>query len=136
MDPDTWIDEEFAYRLGLLEADFDRYITGDKIPVGMEPYDKGDNAFMARVDPAKYGIWTIRSVAPRPGLRVFGAFIATDIFIALTVRKRAELGGRGDRRWNTERENALAHWDRLFPETPPLTGGKLDDYFTEQAIAV
>jgi hypothetical protein len=136
MDPGTWTDEAFALRYAQLSTDFDRFVDGSMIPVGMSPYDKDDSAFMARVDPADYGIWTIRSVAPRPALRVFGAFCEVDVFLALSVEERAVLGGRGSREWANARENALARWNALLPGERPIVGRKVDDYISEKTLAV
>ncbi|MBC7141083.1 MAG: hypothetical protein H5U18_02810 [Rhodobacteraceae bacterium] len=136
MDPNAWEDQSFGRRFAQLQADFDRFVTGQVIPVGMDPYDKGDNAFLARIDPAEYGIWALRSVAPRPALRVFGAFAARDTFVAITVRERSTLGGPGDRRWANAREVALEKWSHLFSGQRPLIGDRLDDYVSEKAIAV
>lgn len=135
-DEDTWHDSALAYRYAALTADFDRYVTGEMIPVGMAPFDKDDSAFMARLDPLEYGIWSIRSVAPRPAIRVFGAFWETDTFVALLTRRRSDLGGRGDRRWAEARESAISRWDALFPGCERLVGENLDDYFSEKAIIV
>ena len=135
-DGDTWLDQSLAYRYAQLAADFDRYVTGDTIPVGMEPYDKGDDAFMARVSPAEYGIWTIRSVAPKPAIRVFGAFCERDVFVALVTRFRANLGGPESREWAQAREAAIDLWDNLFPGNPRLLGDNVYDFFSEKTIAV
>lgn len=135
-DPATWTDPEFAHRYALLAGDFDRFATGETIPVGWDPYDKDDSAFMARVDPADYGIWTIRSVAPSPAIRIFGAFFQADTFIALRAYERKELGGRGDRRWAAARENAIARWDNLFGSIPRLNGGKINDFISQKTVIV
>lgn len=135
-DEDTWNDMSVAYRYAQLSADFDRYVTGDMIPVGLEPYVKGDNAFMARIDPPEYGIWAIRSVAPKPAIRVLGAFCECDVFVALITRRRAELGGPASREWAQAREAAISLWENLFPEHPRMTGDKIDDFFSQKAISV
>ncbi|MHA3979426.1 hypothetical protein ACW9UR_17265 [Halovulum sp. GXIMD14794] len=136
MCPDTWEDQSYGHRLAQLAADFDRFVIGDMIPVGMTPYEKEDNAFLARIDPPEYGIWAIRSVAPKPSIRVLGAFCDTDTFIALAIRDRASLGGRKDIRWARARENAIAIWSALFPGHNPHAGADLNDFISEKAIAV
>lgn len=135
-DEGTWKDPSLAYRYAQLGADFDRYVTGDTIPIGMEPYDKGDNAFMARVSPAEYGIWSLRSVAPKPAIRVFGAFCEKDVFVALITRLRADLGGPESREWAQARESAIALWENLFPGEVRLLGDSVDDFFSEKTFAV
>ncbi len=135
-DEETWNDQSLAHRYAFLGADFDRFVTGDTVPIGMQPYDKDDMAFMARVDPQEYGIWTIRSVAPSPAIRVFGAFFQCDIFVALLTRRRMDLGGRGSRQWAQAREDAIVLWDRLFPEQSRLIGGNIHDFISEKAFVV
>ncbi|CUH70077.1 hypothetical protein TL5118_04052 [Thalassovita autumnalis] len=136
LDEETWNDPQLGVRYGQLEADFDRYVTGDTIPIGMDPYGKGDGAFMARIDPPHLGIWTIRSVAPKPAIRVFGAFCEPDLFVGLITRVRRDLGGPGSREWANAREDAIQRWDNLFPGHTRLTGGSLDDFFLQKAIIV
>lgn len=131
-DSKTWIDPQDADRYAKLEADFDRFISGDTISIGWNPFDKDPGAFMARVDPTDYGIWTIRSVAPKPGLRVLGAFCEIDVFIAMQVYARKDLGGPKDRRWAAARENAIARWNDLFAPRKPLVGGDVHDHFSEK----
>jgi len=135
-DEDTWTDHAIALRYAALSADFDRFATGEAIPVGMEPYDKGDNAFMARIHPPEYGVWAIRSLAPKPAIRVFGAFCEKDVFVALLSYRRQDLGGRESRSWAQARENAIAKWDNLFPGESRVLGDKIEDFFSEKAIIV
>lgn len=135
-DESTWTDPGLAARYGTLGADFDRYVTGDTVPVGLDPYEKDDSAFMARIDPKEYGIWTIRSVAPKPAIRVFGAFCEQDTFVALLTRRRSDLGGPGSRAWASAREAAITRWEALFPGCDRLYGDTVNDYFSEKAIAV
>lgn len=135
-DEETWADASLAHRYGQLSGDFDRYVTGDTIQVGLDPYDKGDNSFMARIDPPEYGIWDIRSMAPSPAIRVLGAFAETDVFVALLTRVRKNLGGKGSREWMLARENAISRWDYLFPGHQRLLGGQVNDFISKKAIAV
>lgn len=135
-DEGAWTDTSLVYRYAQLSADFDRYVIGDTVPVGMNPYKKGDDAFMARIDPVEYGIWAIRSVAPKPAIRVLGAFCEPDVFIALITRRRAELGGPNSREWALAREAAISLWENLFPGKKRLLGDNLHDFFTQKAIPI
>lgn len=132
----AWHDPKMVTRMAQLASDFDRFAAGELIPVGWDPYDKGDNAFMARIDPPEYGVWDIRSTSPRPGLRVLGAFFRRDIFIATHIHLRKNLGCRGSSRWAGAREDALTRWQSLLDTHPPLTGGALHDYLSEETIPV
>ena len=136
MDRSAWADDSVGLRYSQLRADFDRFVDGSRIPVGMDPYAKDDSAFLARLDPVEYGIWSIRSVAPRPALRVFGAFCERDVFLALRVEERAVLGGRGSRAWANARENAIVRWNSLLPGEFPLLGSDVNDFISEKASSV
>jgi len=98
-DPDSWTDRSVALRFAQLAADFDRFVTGEFLPVGMNPREKDRSAYLARVEPVEYGIWALRSTAPLPAIRVFGAFSETDVFVALVALFREELSGA--REWNS-----------------------------------
>lgn len=132
--PDKWHDQGRAMRFARLAADFDRFATGEIIPVGWDPFDKFATALMARISPPEYGIWDIRSVAPEPQMRVLGAFASRDTFVGLQAYFREDLGSQ--RHWDTARENAIALWQSIMGEQPRLTGGVLDDYISEAAITV
>ena len=135
-DQKYWTDVSVAVRYAQLSADFDRFVTGEMLSIGWEPYQKGDNAFMARIDPVEYGIWSIRSVAPKPALRVFGAFYKEDVFVALSAKFRTELDGPGGKKWANAREDAIAMWEKLLPAQQRLIGGSINDFITEKKIVV
>jgi hypothetical protein len=135
-DGTCWIDDDMARRYAILGVDFDTFVSGAMISVGMEPYDKSDNAFLARIDPIEYGMWTIRSRAPKPAIRVFGAFLDKDVFVAVQTRRRNDLGGRGSREWRNARENSIAKWRDLFPNHTPILGDNVHDFLTQKALAV
>lgn len=135
-DEHTWNEPSLADRYAALSADFDRYVLGETIPIGLVPYNKSNSAFMARIDPVEYGIWTIRSVAPKPAIRVFGAFCEQDTFVALLTRQRAALGGPNSNEWGKAREAAITAWNTLFPGEQRLIGDSLNVYFSEKAISV
>jgi len=135
-DESYWTDESFARRYAQLSADFDRFVTGDMVSVGWHPYEKGESAFLARIDPVEYGIWSIRSVAPKPAIRVFGAFYKQDVFVAISAKFRTELDGPNGRRWANAREDAIAIWDDLLPAQQRLNEGGIDDFITEKKIIV
>lgn len=135
-DEEYWVDQNVAARLGQLSSDFDRFVTGDMLSVGWDPYDKGGTAFMARLDPIEYGMWSIRSVAPSPAVRVFGSFYEKDVFVALTAKFRRDLDGPRGRKWANAREDASALWDDLFAAKSRLVGETVDDFITEKKIIV
>lgn len=135
-DEGTWKDPSYAVRFADLAGDFDRFVTGAWIPVGMDPQNKGADAYLARIEPVEYGIWTIRSVAPSPGMRVFGAFYDVDVFVGLHASFRRNLGGWGSREWMAERENAIARWDSLNLGAKMKTGENIEDFISEKTVPV
>lgn len=136
LDPDGWIEPSLGHRYGQLAADFDRFTEGMQIPVAMAPYEKDKIAYLARIDPVEYGIWTIRSIDPRPAIRVFGAFIEVDHFVCLRTALREELDGPGGRKWKNARENAIAIWDKITKNHARLLGDNIETFISEKTTAV
>lgn len=71
-----WADPAVEGRMGRLRADLDLFTTGGLIVVSR---GKESSAYMKHLDPPGDGIWEIRSRDPKPSLRVFGRFAATDV---------------------------------------------------------
>jgi len=78
----------------------------------------------------------VPSVAPKPAIRVFGAFYKQDVFVAISAKFRTELDGPNGRRWANAREDAIAIWDDLLPAQQRLNEGGIDDFITEKKIIV
>lgn len=125
LDPHVWKDPSLGQRYGQLAADFDRFTEGLRIPVAMSPYEKGKHAYLARIDPIEYGIWTLRSIDPSPAIRVFGAFIEVDHFVCLRTALRADLDGPNGAKWANARENAIAIWNEITDNHTRLLGSGL-----------
>ena len=132
--PDSWKDYEKPYRFGLLRADFDHFTSGGEITIAMDPYDKDQAAFFARVDPVALGVVDIRSRSPKPAVRVFGAFVEADCFVAMKAVFRTELGVGNN--WDRLREDAIAIWGRDFEGFERLIGDNVNDYVTSAVTAV
>jgi len=136
LDPTSWVEPDMGLRYGQLAADFDRFAEGQNIPVALEPYDKEEHAFLARIDPAAYGIWTLRSIDPSPAIRVFGAFIETDHFVALSTALRRDLDGPHGKKWAAARENAISLWNDLTDHQNRNLGDEIENYISEKATSV
>jgi len=136
LDGNSWKDPSLGIRYGQLAADFDRFSEGQNIPVALSPYSKEKHAFLARIDPVNYGIWTLRSVDPSPAIRVFGAFIEVDHFVALRTALRTDLDGPGGPKWAEARENAVALWDTLTNNRNRIVGEEIEEYISEKTTAV
>jgi hypothetical protein len=106
----------------------DAFLEGGMFSVAEDPYAKPSDAMLARVAPTAAEFWDIRSVVPRPGIRCLGAFIAQDIFVALTCANREDLDASGA--WEAEIGRCTSEWRELFGSQLPLKGASLDEYLT------
>lgn len=136
LDPAGWIDPALGQRYGQLAADFDRFAEGENIPVAMSPYNKESHAFLARIDPVEYGVWTLRSVDPKPAIRVFGCFFEVDHFVGLFAVLREDLDGPRGRKWAEVRENTIALWDNMTNYEKRNLGDQIENYISEKTTAV
>jgi hypothetical protein len=123
-------------RLAGLWADLDRFTSGSVITVGGDPFNKGQTAFMARTHPVQDGIFDLRSRDPSPGIRLFGAFCETDVFLGLTWKWRHELGSRHDRLFDLAVLEATGVWDRLLPDCRRLVSDRIEDCISDDFIPV
>ncbi len=88
-------------------------------------------AFMKWLEPRKFEHWELRSVRPRPSLRVFGRFAAPDMFIATHAAERAPLGAKWSLQWELEKLTCEEEWEAALPRVPPFRGERYEDYITE-----
>ncbi|WP_426031957.1 hypothetical protein [Cypionkella sp. TWP1-2-1b2] len=107
-------------RLAGLLQDVDNFVSGQFISFGDHPFEKKKIAFMARTDPVEMGIFDVRSLAPSPAMRLFGAFTEADTFVGLTIRTRAELGSKDERHFSEALVEAQFVWNSLFPDDKPF----------------
>lgn len=131
-----WNDSNEGYRFGRLRADLDAFIEGRLISIGKHPYKKNKKAYMSQLDPVVDEVWEIRSIDPKPGIRVFGSFSEKDTFVALTWLYRAPLMGPNSREWRDAREQCKAEWRNLFITYKPHTGADLENDYASNAFLV
>jgi hypothetical protein len=77
-------DERTIKRWAQLEADIGYFIEGG--------YITGDR--LKQLQPFQYEHWELRSLQPRPSLRVFGRFAMPDAFVGTHVCERPRLGAK------------------------------------------
>ena len=123
-------------RLIQMRADFDRYVKGEVITVAHDPYKKSKKAYLARIDPIEKEIWDIRSIDPKPAVRVLGAFSEKDTFIALEYEFRNNLKGPKSREWRDFILRSDTHWKKLFFGLLPHGGKSTNDYISENTFDV
>ena len=119
-----WVMEPWSHPPGAtrgmaLRADLESFVRGDTIAAATA-LRKRDDTYLALLDPPEKGIWQIRSLAPRPSIRILGAFVARDCFIALAAEERKWLEGFRSRPWRRAIASATSSWRRLFPAYNPL----------------
>jgi len=107
-------------RCARLRADLELFVTGGFIDPGYLKRLQGGGA-----------AWEIRSVRPRPSLRVFGCFAMMDVFVALNMWARRELGSTKSSEFRREAETCKARWRKLFHPYEPHKGGSLRDCISD-----
>lgn len=132
---EPWDGPSWEYRCRSLWAYLDAFILGVSVTVAKRPF-LAKKAYFAQLHPASEEVWEIRSRNPRPSLRIFGRFAATDVFVALTWSKRAVLGAAKSREWRDARERCKSEWRRLFPAFEPHSGESLGDHISTGAVLV
>lgn len=115
---------EQTKRMGNLEADLQRFISGQKVTIARE---LEDTCFLKPLSNVEE-VWELRSRDPKPGVRVFGRFAAMDVMIATNMEFRKLLGGLRSRLFAIEIRDCQTTWTRLFPYLDPHRGETGHDY--------
>ncbi len=113
-------DDKEIERYARLQADLEVFITSETL----------DPKYLYGLSPASEGIWEIRSVRPRPSIRVFGMFAVKDRFIATHSALRNPLGGWKSWDWAVEIRRTKAIWRNLFPSHGPITSTDMNELIT------
>jgi hypothetical protein len=121
-------------RLGEFRAFLDDFMLGSEMSVSEQPYDKPPYTQIARVSPVDAEFWSLRINEPAEtsGIRALGAFHATDEFIALRWGFREQIAHR----FNEEVTETQLDWQDIFDDIPPHKGVKLNEYISENFVAV
>lgn len=107
-----------------LEADVSFFVEGGLV----------NRSLLKQLDPKKFEHWTLRSVRPRPSMRVFGRFGIPDLFVATHIVERPNLGEKWSLNWEMQKLVCEDHWRDALGESPPFRGATYQDYITENAI--
>jgi hypothetical protein len=119
-------EEKRAYEL---RAEIDRFIDGKTIFVRAES-EEGTKALLARLNPSADEVWELRSLKPKPSLRIFGTFVEKNSFVALHWAKRTVLGAGDSEEWADAIEQFKTIWQDWFHPFEPLHGSYPDDYLS------
>ena len=126
-------DEKWEKRWSRARQQFDDFIDGlprDRIFVRSAPRARS-TCFMSQLEPECDEVWEIRCRDPKPGLRIFGSFVAQDVFVALTALPRECIGGEED--WDRAIQQYKEEWSKYFT-LEPFSGVYPDDYLTNAFI--
>jgi putative component of toxin-antitoxin plasmid stabilization module len=128
---------EQGNRCAKLLATLQNIVAGRKLVVNLNPYSARD-AVMGRLHPVEEGIWDIRC-RDKPGLRIFCAFLETDVLIAFICSPRSTnipwlhrlpLGVGQSIAWKHAIRETKREWAKLLPAEVPVTGDDLNEYLT------
>lgn len=128
-----WGNTTWEKRWNRARQQIDDFIDGlprDRIFVRSAPRKKS-TCFMSLLDPESNEIWELRCRDPKPGLRIFGSFIAQDVFVALTAAPHECLTVEDD--WNQAIQQYKVEWSRHFT-LPAFSGSYPHDYLTNAII--
>lgn len=127
------LNKRLQMRVAELQADLDYFMDGRRIdlrPLGsIEEY-----AYMALLEPPTNEVWEIRSVDPKPSIRVFGSFIHRNHFVVLTWAWRKELGGRYAKEWRAAIQEFKEEWEIYFGSKRPISGRYPDAYLSNARV--
>lgn len=125
-----WQSLAWEMRCNALRADLERFTDGqDMLPIAAKPF-KGKTSYLKRLDPPRREVWEIRSLDPKPGIRVLGRFASKDVFVALAWYERAPLLGPGSREWRDAVIDCKTKWDNLFGPYQPISEASFHDYLS------
>jgi hypothetical protein len=110
-------DPDLEYRLGELEGHLDHFASGQPI---------GPN-YLRLLYPAADGVWEIRNPESNPSMRVLGVFAEKDVFVAIEMAFRRDLGGWQSREWKQVKRRVGAVWRNLFFGERPLITTNVED---------
>lgn len=125
-----WGDKGDEYRSGKVHADLMAFTSKHMMVVARNPR-QGGASDMSRLLPPDREVWDIRSVDPKPGIRILGRFAEKDVFIGLTWEIRLYLKNFDSREWRDAIVRCAREWSLLFPAYAPLTGDYFGHYLTD-----
>lgn len=121
-------------RQGQLRQAMDDFICWGRVRMGRDPYKKDGIANMAPVAPLSSRLFDFRCSDNNAGMRCFGFFLGTDVFLALSVDQRETLDSAEV--WKEVVTDCKEIWEQLFSSTMllPHKEDRLDAYATKCAL--
>lgn len=109
-------------RWSKLEADMAHFVEGGYVNWNL----------MKWLDPKKQEVWELKSVRPKPSIRVFGRFANPNIFVGTNLQFRNCMKGKWSKEFWEEISKCEQIWASLF-KSAPFKGKNYTDYITENA---
>ena len=81
----------------------------------------------------KFEHWELRSVRPRPSLRLFGRFAEPNVFVGTHIVERAPLGAKWSQSWEIEKLICEDEWKQAMGNARPFQSDTYEDYITENS---
>ncbi len=116
-------DVSVVYRWDKLRADISHFVECGFINWNL----------MKWLDPKKYEHWELKSVRPKPSLRVFGRFACPDVFVGTHAVERTSLKGKWTIEWEIEKLRCEEHWKEALDGFAPFIAESYEEYITENA---
>ncbi|SRR5258708_2427429 len=125
-------------RIGELWASLLGLVAGGEVSLSFVPF-KHKNATFGLLDPVDEGTWEYRSVAPSPGLRLFGRFTGDDTFVGIDWWPRSKslegydktpLGKRDSIEYLWALGSVEAFWKKHLAHIAPVLGDSRSEYFS------
>lgn len=120
---DPWADQATALRITRLRRELDHFLEGEFV----------DHNYIKPLFPRTEEVWEIRSVKPKPSIRILGRFAEKDVFIALFQEDRNPLGGKDSPEWKRVIRATKAKWTAVFNQYPPHSGENHNEYLSNAA---
>jgi len=105
---ETRVNRADTARFVALEATLAEFVTSRTL----------DPEYLCLLTPTSECVWEIRSVRPKPSMRVFGLFAERDSFIATNFEYREVLSD-DEIQWDLQMRTAKHVWTRIFPALTP-----------------
>ena len=122
-----WTDEADEIAANELSAVAQFISEGGEVVVGSHTHA---SCHFKELTTNKPAVWEIRSRLPAPGMRLFGAFAMTDVFVGTNASDRLSLGGANSPRFKAAIRTSRAEWRNLFGNYLPVRGS-INDYISK-----
>jgi hypothetical protein len=122
-------DQGFKNRAYELRAEIDHFIDG-KLITARPDGEMKRRGWLARLEPTSDEIWEIRSLSPKPSIRILGSIAKKNVFVGLTWARRKDLGGKESDEWMEAIDIFKAEWLSCFGTLRPMSGDYPHDYLT------